>query len=321
MPPIDKSFGDTARPSGTPGALRERLGAAQRALGRGLTELFLGDRRLDPGLIEDLETLLLSADVGIDSTEFLIHEISLGLSRKQFSDARAAYGLLRQRIEAIVQPCGQPLLMRRDAKPFIVLTIGVNGAGKTTTIAKLAHHFKYSGLSVMLAAGDTFRAAATEQLNSWAARIDVPCIAQHSGADAAAVVHDALTSAKARGVDVLIVDTAGRQHTHGTLMDELRKIKRVIQKSDASAPHEVLLVLDGGTGQNALSQLEHFDTAVGVTGIVVTKLDGTAKGGVLIALARKSGLPIRYIGVGETVDDLRKFDAQEYVAALLPESA
>jgi fused signal recognition particle receptor len=263
-----------------------------------------------------LENLLLSADVGIESTEFLIKELSLGLSREHSADTGAAYDFLRQRIETIVQPCARPLFIRRDARPFIVLTIGVNGSGKTTTSAKLAHQLKRSGLSVMLAASDTFRAAAIEQLNAWAARIGVPCISQKIGADAAAVAFDAASSAKARDCDVLIVDTAGRQHTDGTLMDELRKIKRVIQKSDLSAPHEVLLVLDGGTGQNALAQLKQFDAAVGVTGIVVTKLDGTAKGGVLIALARTARLPIRYIGVGESEEDLRKFDAQEYVAAL-----
>lgn len=319
MPPNTGS-NDAPRPAGVFGRLREKLGAAQRSLGQGLGDLLLGRRTLDTVLLDDLETLLLSADVGIETTCALIDEISMRLARRELADNREVYRLLRQEILAIVQPRSVPLTVPRGVQPYTVMMVGVNGVGKTTTIAKLAWNFKQAGHRVMLAAADTFRAAAIEQLQTWSERIDVPLIAQHTGADAAAVAHDAMTAAKARGCEVLIVDTAGRQHTHGALMDELKKIKRVISKVDSTAPHEVLLVLDGGTGQNALSQLEHFNAAVGVTGLCVTKLDGTAKGGILIAIARKAGLPIRYIGVGESMEDLREFDAREYVAALLPEA-
>lgn len=301
------------------GRLREKLGAAQRSLGQGLEELLLGRRTLDSDLLDDLETLLLSADVGVETTRALIDGISLRLARHELADNRAAYRLLRQEILAIIQPHGVPLQVSRGMRPFIIMTVGVNGVGKTTTIAKLAWNFKHAGHRVMLAAADTFRAAAIEQIQAWGERIGVPVIAQRLGADAAAVAHDAVTAAQARGCDVLIVDTAGRQHTHGALMDELKKIKRVASNIDPTAPHEVLLVLDGGTGQNALSQLEHFNIAVGVTGLCVTKLDGTAKGGILIAISRKTNAPIRYIGVGESKDDLREFDAREYLAVLLPE--
>ena len=317
---MDKTSPDATRPECTPSSLRGRLGAAQRDLGRRLSGLFLAGRTLDPDLIEKLEALLLEADVGVDSTAYLVDELSLSLSRRQLTDPGAAYQLLRQKIETIVQPRAETFRTIGQAKPFVILTVGVNGVGKTTTVAKIANHLQNSGFDVLLAAADTFRAAASEQLKLWAERLNVPCIAQHAGADAAAVTYDAITSAKARGCDVLIVDTAGRQHTQNTLMDELGKIKRVVQKTDPSAPHEVLLVLDGTTGQNALSQLERFDAAIGVTGIVVTKLDGTAKGGVLIGLARKSHAPIRYIGVGESIHDLREFNAQEYVDALLSET-
>jgi fused signal recognition particle receptor len=239
------------------------------------------------------------------------------VSRKQLTDTRAVYHALRHSILSIVEPCSRKLDIT-PVKPFVIMVVGVNGVGKTTTIAKLANRLKNTGHAVMLAAADTFRAAAIEQLKTWAGRLDIPVIAQHTGADAAAVVHDAVNAATARGSDILIVDTAGRQHTQAGLMDELKKIKRVIGKADSTAPHEVLLVLDAGTGQNALSQLTHFGEAVGVTGLALTKLDGTARGGILIAIACKTGLPIRYIGVGEGMDDLREFDAGEYVDALLP---
>ncbi len=310
---------DDARP-GLFKRLRAKLSATQRSLGQGLGDLLLGDRKLDATLVDDIETLLLSADVGVETTQALTADIAQGLSRKELTDTRAVYRRLRQDILAIVQPSARPLVPSAATRPFVVMVVGVNGVGKTTTIGKIAQHLRRAGRSVLLAAGDTYRAAAAEQLQAWGTRIDVPVIAQHSGADAGAVAHDALNAARARGSDVVLIDTAGRQHTHTGLMDELKKVKRVITKVIADAPHEVLLVLDAGTGQNALAQLEHFGAAVGVTGIVLTKLDGTAKGGILIALAKKSGLPIRYIGVGETADDLQVFDAGAYVDALLPEA-
>jgi len=310
---------DDARP-GLFKRLRAKLGATQRSLGQGLGDLLLGERKLDATLVDDIETLLLSADVGVDTTQALAADIAQGLSRKELTDTRAVYRRLRQDILAIVQPAARPLIASAASRPFVVMVVGVNGVGKTTTIGKIAHQLRRAGRSVLLAAGDTYRAAAVEQLQTWGKRIDVPVIAQHSGADAGAVAHDALNAARARGSDVVLIDTAGRQHTHAGLMDELKKVKRVITKVIPDAPHEVLLVLDAGTGQNALAQLEHFGAAVGVTGIALTKLDGTAKGGILIALAKKSGLPIRYIGVGETCDDLQAFDADTYVDALLPEA-
>ncbi|MBI3574943.1 MAG: signal recognition particle-docking protein FtsY [Gammaproteobacteria bacterium] len=308
---------DTTRPAGLFGRLREKLAATQRGFTRGLSDLLLGSRALDDSLFEELETLLLSADVGVETTQYLLKGITEQVSRQQLTDTRAVYHALRHSILAIVEPSSRKLDIA-PVKPFVIMVVGVNGVGKTTTIAKLANRLKNTGHSVMLAAADTFRAAAIEQLKTWAGRLDIPVIAQHTGADAAAVVHDAVNAATARGSDILIVDTAGRQHTQAGLMDELKKIKRVIGKADPTAPHEVLLVLDAGTGQNALSQLAHFGAAVGVTGLALTKLDGTAKGGILIAIARKTGLPIRYIGVGEGMDDLREFDAGEYVDALLP---
>jgi fused signal recognition particle receptor len=310
---------ETKRATGLFDRLRDKLTATQRGFTRGLSVLLLGNRALDEVLFEELETLLLSADVGVDTTRFLMQGITDQVSRKQLKDTRAVYQALRQGILPILEPCQQPLAILAAPKPFVIMVVGVNGVGKTTTIAKLANRLKNNGLSVTLAAADTFRAAAIEQLKSWAERLDIPVIAQHTGADAAAVVHDALNAAVARKSDVLIVDTAGRQHTQEGLMDELKKIRRVINKTLPDSPHEVLLVLDAGTGQNALSQLSHFREAVGVSGLTLTKLDGTAKGGILIAMARQTGLPIRFIGVGEGMDDLREFNAEEFVNAILPE--
>jgi fused signal recognition particle receptor len=310
---------EKTRAAGLFARLRGKLAATQRTFTQGLSDLLLGSRALDDDLFEKLETLLLSADIGVETTQFLLRDITEQVSRKQLGDTRAVYHALRQNILSILEPCHRPLAITPD-RPFVIMVVGVNGVGKTTTIAKFAHRLKNAGHSVMLAAADTFRAAAIEQLKTWAGRLDIPVIAQHTGADAAAVVHDAMVAATARGTDVLVVDTAGRQHTQAGLMDELKKIKRVISKTSPAAPHEVLLVLDAGTGQNALSQLTHFGNAVGVTGLALTKLDGTAKGGILIAIARKTGLPIRYIGVGEGMDDLREFHADEYVDALLPAS-
>ncbi len=309
----------TARPrAGLLERLRDRLGAAPRSLARGLGDLLLGPRKLDAALLDELETVLLSADVGVETTQLLIDGLSARIARKELADAGAAYEALRQQMLAIVQPVAQPLVLAHAVKPFVIMAVGVNGVGKTTTIAKLAHRLRGQDLGVMLAAADTFRAAAIEQLETWGRRVGVPVIAQHHGADAAAVCHDAMSAAAARGMDVLIVDTAGRQHTHAGLMDELKKIKRVIAKARADAPNEVLLVLDASTGQNALSQLRHFDEAVGVTGLVLTKLDGTAKGGILLAIARQARIPLRYIGVGEGMDDLQDFDAAQFIDALLP---
>lgn len=299
--------------------LREKLAATQRTLGQGLGRLLRVRRALDADLLEEIETALLTADVGVETTRLLIRGIEAGLSRKELTDSEAVYRWLRQTLLDLVQPASRPLVIPAAVRPYTIMVVGVNGVGKTTTIGKLAAQLRARGHSVLLAAGDTFRAAAIEQLEAWGRRNDVPVIAQHSGADAAAVAHDAWTAARARDVDVLIVDTAGRQHTHGGLMDELKKIRRVLAGLDPAAPHEVLLILDAGTGQNALAQLEHFGKAVDVTGLVLTKLDGTAKGGILVAIARRSGLPIRFIGVGESVEDLQPFDAVTYVDALLPE--
>ncbi len=296
--------------------LREKLTASQRQFTEGLSRLLLGKRALDDALFEELESLLLAADVGVETTQFFLNDITAKVSRKEIRDSRAVYEALRHSITALMQPCSKTLSIT-SAQPFVIMVVGVNGVGKTTTIAKIAQRLKKQH-TVMLAAADTFRAAAIEQLKTWATRLDLPVIAQHTGADAAAVVHDALNAAKARASEILIVDTAGRQHTQSGLMDELIKIRRVINKTDAAAPQEVLLVLDASTGQNALSQLTHFHKAVGVTGLALTKLDGTAKGGILLAIARQTGLPIRFIGVGESMDDLREFNADEYVDALLP---
>ena len=309
---------ESKRATGLLGRLRDKLAVTQRGFTRGLSDLLLGNRALDGALFEELETLLLSADVGMDTTRFLMKGITDQVTRKELKDTRAVYQALRRGILSILAPCQQPLAIPALPRPFVIMVVGVNGVGKTTTIAKLANRLKNNGLSVTLAAADTFRAAAIEQLKTWAERLDIPVIAQHTGADAAAVVHDALSATVARKSDVLIVDTAGRQHTQEGLMDELKKIRRVIKKTLPDGPHEALLVLDAGTGQNALSQLSHFREAVGVSGLALTKLDGTAKGGILIAMARLTGLPIRFIGVGEGADDLRDFIAQEYVDALLP---
>ena len=314
-----------ARPSddAAPGLfqrLRAKLTATQRSFGQGLGDLLLGERTLDATLVEDIETLLLSADVGVDTAQALAANIARGLSRNELTDTRAVYRRLRQDILAIVQPAARPLTPPAKTRPYVIMVVGVNGVGKTTTLGKIGQHFHRTGHQVLMAAGDTYRAAAIEQLQAWGKRTAIPVVAQHTGADAGAVAHDALNAARARGSEVVLIDTAGRQHTHAGLMDELKKVKRVIAKVIPDAPHEVLLVLDAGTGQNALSQLEHFGAAVGVTGIALTKLDGTAKGGILIAIAKKSGLPIRYIGVGEDVDDLQVFDAAAFIDALLPDT-
>jgi fused signal recognition particle receptor len=278
-------------------------------------------RRIDAALLEELETRLLAADVGIEATETILSDLHRKVARNELADAKALEAALAEALLAILKPVERPLEIDRARRPYVILVVGVNGSGKTTTIGKLARRLKEQGLSVMLAAGDTFRAAAVEQLAAWAERNGVPIVAQQTGADPAAVSFDALQSARARGTDVLIVDTAGRLHTQSHLMDELAKIARVVKRLDADAPHEVLLVLDAGLGQNAVRQAEQFSQAIGVTGIVVTKLDGTAKGGVVIAIARRFGLPIRFVGVGEQAEDFGIFDALAYVEGLLRPAA
>lgn len=275
-----------------------------------------GASGIDADLLEALEARLLSADVGVEATQAILNQLRARLDRHELRDPEALLGALREELLAILQPCSQALVIARDVQPFVVLMVGINGAGKTTTIGKLAQQLQRDGRSVMLAAGDTFRAAAVEQLQAWGERNQVPVIAQHAGADSAAVIYDAVQAARARGVEVLIADTSGRLHTQANLMEELKKVKRVIAKAEPSAPHEVMLVVDAGTGQNALTQALQFHQAVGLTGITLTKLDGTARGGIIFALAQKVGVPIRYIGIGEGIDDLREFNAAEFINAL-----
>lgn len=282
----------------------------------GLANLFLGKKEIDDELLDEIETQLITADVGIEAAEELIKSITDGVSRKEIKDPQAVLAKLKDGLLDIIQPCEQPLNIDNSAGPYVIMMIGVNGSGKTTTIGKLANKLKAEGKSVMLAAGDTFRAAAIEQLQVWGHRNDVPVIAQHTGADSASVAFDALSSAKAKGIDVLIIDTAGRLHTADNLMEELKKVKRVLAKQLDSAPHEVMLVLDAGIGQNALLQAEKFNEAIGLNAITLTKLDGTAKGGILFAIAKKLKLPIRFIGCGERIEDLRSFNALEFIEAL-----
>ena len=296
---------------------RERLSG--NAFARGLSSLFVRNPRLDDDLLDELETTLITADVGVEASTALVEALRKRMHKREFADAAALLDALRQSLLALLAPVEQPLDLSGH-KPFVVLVVGINGAGKTTTIGKLARHWRDENRAVMLAAGDTFRAAAVEQLKTWGERNQVPVVSQGQDADAASVIFDALQAARSRGIDVLVADTAGRLHTQGGLMDELGKIARVLKKLDADAPHEVLMVIDGTTGQNAVNQVRQFRQTVGVTGLVVTKLDGTAKGGVVFALAREFGLPIRFVGLGESATDLRAFDARAYVDGLLPDS-
>ena len=296
--------------------LKAQLKRTRTGLGGFLAGLPLGQKDLNAELIEDIEANLLMADVGIDATTEIIRRLTTNLERHELKDSEALASALKQELYRILKPCSQPLEIPKQNTPFVILVVGVNGAGKTTTIGKLAKRLQAQGHSLMLAAGDTFRAAAVEQLQVWGERNNIPVVAQHTGADSASVIYDGLQSAKAKGVDVLIADTAGRLHTKSNLMEELKKIKRIMGKLDSSAPHEVLLVLDAGTGQNALSQAKLFNEAVSLSGLVLTKLDGTAKGGVIFALAKHAGIPIRYIGIGEGIDDLQDFDAELFVDAL-----
>ncbi len=296
--------------------LSHSLEKTKRTLSDGMADFFLGKKSINSDLLDELETHLLSADVGIDATTIIIDELQSNISRKAISDAESLHLKLAEIMKSILQPCEQPL-NTDSAKPFVILVVGINGAGKTTSIGKLAHHFMQQGKSVLLAAGDTFRAAAVEQLQEWGNRNDVPVISQGTGADPASVIFDAVASASSKNIDIVIADTAGRLHTQDNLMAELAKIKRVLGKIDANAPHETLIVMDASFGQNALHQAQQFHNSIGLTGMAVTKLDGTAKGGILFSIAKTLNLPVRFIGVGEGINDLRPFNASEFVDALL----
>ncbi len=296
--------------------LKTQLSRTRTGLGSILANLPLGLKDINEDLLEEIEASLLMADVGIDVTTKVINRLTQRLERQQLSDSNALTLALKQELLSILAPCSKPLRIPEKDTPFVILVVGVNGVGKTTTIGKLAKRLSAQGHSVMLAAGDTFRAAAVEQLQVWGQRNDIQVVAQHTGADSASVIYDGIQSAQSKGVDVLIADTAGRLHTKANLMEELKKVKRIMSKLDETAPHEVILVLDSGTGQNALSQAKLFNEAIGLTGLVLTKLDGTAKGGVIFALAKQTGIPIRFIGVGEGIDDLQDFNAETFVDAL-----
>jgi fused signal recognition particle receptor len=298
------------------GRIKAGLARTSKPLSTGLANVFLGKKHIDDDVLEELETLLLSADIGVEATEDIIDTLTEKVARKELSDSDALKVELKRLLLDMLQPVESPLNIPDTGQPYVILVVGVNGVGKTTTIGKLAKRFQADGKTVMLAAGDTFRAAAVEQLQTWGERNEVAVVAQHTGADSASVIFDALESAQARSIDVLIADTAGRLHNKSNLMDELAKVKRVMAKLDQSAPHEVLLVLDAGTGQNAVNQTEQFSEAAGVTGLALTKLDGTARGGVIFALSKKFGLPLRFIGVGEGIDDLQPFVAQTFIDAL-----
>ena len=302
------------------GRLKKGLSKTSSKLSEGLGNLLIGQREIDDELLEEMETELIMSDVGMEATQQIVTNLTGQVSRAELTDARALLKSLQNELTEILKPSEGQLQINSSKKPYVILVVGVNGVGKTTTIGKLAKRFQKEGKSVMLAAGDTFRAAAVEQLQVWGERNDVPVVAQHTGADSASVIFDAIQAAQTRGTDVVIADTAGRLHNKTNLMDELEKVVRVMKKLDDSAPHEVLLVLDAGTGQNALAQADHFRQAVGVTGIALTKLDGTAKGGIIFAISKKLGLPIRFIGVGEQIDDLRPFVAQDFVEAIFDES-
>jgi fused signal recognition particle receptor len=298
--------------------LDQRLERSREQFGRNLRDLLASHPALDERLLEELETTLLSADVGVTATMTIMDKLRAAIANRAVTRSEQLLPAVQAELFELLEPCEQFLQVDPARRPFVILMVGVNGAGKTTTIGKLAQRFKEEGLSVMLAAGDTFRAAAVEQLQAWGKRNDVPVIAQGSGADSAAVLFDAMQAARARNIDVLIADTAGRLHTQSNLMEELKKIRRVLARADQTAPHEVMLVVDAGNGQNALNQARQFNEALSLTGITVTKLDGTARGGVLFAIAGELGIPIRFIGVGEAAKDLRPFDAGAFIHAILP---
>jgi len=309
-----------ARPSRN-GGLLARLSKTREALARGFGSLFSSAISLDETFFEDLEDQLLLADVGVEASRDLVTRIRGNAAQHGSGSVFGFRSALRQAIVDVLQAASRPVVPIGVAdKPFVIMMVGVNGVGKTTTVAKLARQLSQQNLSLMLAACDTYRAAATQQLQTWGERLELPVVAQGQGADAAAVAHDALVSATAKAIDVLIIDTAGRQHTHAGLMDQLVKTKRVVANLDAAAPHEIWITVDAGNGQNVLSQVEQFHSRLGLSGICVTKLDGTAKGGIVIGLSRKFDIPIRYIGVGESIDDLRAFDAEEFAEALVPQA-
>ncbi len=297
-------------------SLKRRLSRTQHILSSDIRDLIRLKPEIDEDLLEEIEEQLLIADLGVEATQQIIADLTQRLSRKQLGDGDALLAALHEDMLHLLEPVSKPLEISPAIKPCVILVVGINGAGKTTTIGKLAKRFQNEGKRVMLAAGDTFRAAAVEQLQIWGERNQIPVIAQHSGADSASVIYDAISAAKARHIDILIADTAGRLHTQLNLMEELKKVRRVIAKVDQSAPHEVLLVLDAGTGQNAVNQAQQFHEAVGLSGIALTKLDGTAKGGIIFAIAKRLGLPIRFIGIGEGIDDLRDFNAADFIKAL-----
>jgi len=295
-------------------SLKERLFKSKKKLGDGLSSLVIGKKKIDEDLLEELEMLLIGSDIGIQTTDKVIEVVRKKASRKELKDEDSLYQLIKEELESLL--IKENLLEPSSNNPFVILVVGINGAGKTTTIGKLAKLFQGEGKSVMLAAGDTFRAAAVEQLQVWGERNDIPVIAQKTGADAASVVYDAYQSAIAKDIDILIADTAGRLHTQDNLMQELEKIKRVLKKHNEDAPHETLLVIDGGSGQNAIQQANEFHKSINLTGLAITKLDGTAKGGVLFSISDSLKLPIRYIGVGEAIEDLKPFNAKDFVNAL-----
>ena len=295
-------------------SLKERLSKSKRRLGDGLSSILIGKKQIDDELLEELEMLMISADIGIQTTDKIIESVRKKASRKELKDGDSLYQLIKIELETLL--VDENLLEPISDSTFVILVVGINGAGKTTTIGKLAKSFQSQGKSVMLAAGDTFRAAAVEQLQIWGERNEIPVIAQKTGADAASVVYDAYQSAIAKNIDILIADTAGRLHTQDSLMQELEKIKRVLKKHHEKAPHETLLVIDGGSGQNAVQQANEFHKSIELSGIAVTKLDGTAKGGVLFAISDSLNLPIRYIGIGEAIDDLKPFHAKDFINAL-----
>jgi fused signal recognition particle receptor len=326
--PLEKSKDENPKPNDTNtkkgffAHLRIGLTRTRTHLSTGLSNLFLGKKVIDAALFEQIETQLLLADVGIEATQQILAQLTESVSRQALAQPEALRQALKQALLNILEPVHQALILPPQLdQPFVILMVGINGAGKTTTTGKLAKQFQQQGRKVLLAAGDTFRAAAIEQLQAWGERNNIPVITQQRGADSASVVYDALQAAKARHCDVLIADTAGRLHTQANLMEELKKIKRVMSKVDNNAPHEVLLVLDAGTGQNALVQAQQFNEAVKVSGIALTKLDGTAKGGIIFAIAKKTGIPIRYIGVGEAIDDLQVFEPKTFVEALFEEES
>jgi fused signal recognition particle receptor len=298
--------------------LELRLEDTRRQLGKRLGALLTNRSSIGDDLLDEIETTLITSDIGVNAALEIVESLRTAIANKVITQPAQVLPAVQAELFEIIEPCEQFLAIDQGKKPFVILMVGINGAGKTTTIGKLAQRYKEDGLKVMLAAGDTFRAAAVEQLKSWGERNQIPVVSQDSGADSAAVIFDALQSARARDIDVLIADTAGRLHTQHNLMEELKKIHRVMSRIDPSAPHEVMLVVDAGTGQNALSQAREFKQAIGVTGITITKLDGTARGGVLFGIAHELGLPIRFIGVGEAAKDLRPFDAGSFVNAILP---